>query len=100
MRYPRHGAPVCPRHGGSAPQVVAAAKRRRDEETARQAVATYGLPRQVPPDVALLEEVHRTAGHVEWLGQLVQLADTTQLTQRGEQGVTVESVWLDMYRKE
>jgi hypothetical protein len=38
---------------------------------AERAVATYGLPREIDPRAALLEEVHRTAGHVAWLGQLV-----------------------------
>lgn len=38
---------------------------------AARAVATYGLPRNIDPHSALLEEVHRTAGHVEWLGQVV-----------------------------
>lgn len=36
------------------------------------ATATLGLPREVDPGQALLEEVHRTAGHVAWLG--VQVA--------------------------
>lgn len=31
------------------------------------ATVTYGLPREVDPSQALLEEVHRTAGHVAWL---------------------------------
>lgn len=31
------------------------------------AVATYGLPREIDPSEALLEEVFRTAGHVAWI---------------------------------
>lgn len=98
--WPRKGSAVCKRHGGNAPQVKAAAKRRQDEEKAAKAVATFGLPREISPDAALLEEVHRTAGHVAWLGELVQLADTSQLTQRGEQGIITESVWLKLYQDE
>lgn len=94
------GATVCATHGGRAPQVKAAAKRRQDEEKAAKAVATYGLPREISPDAALLEEVWRTAGHVQWLSELVQLADPGSLTQRGEQGVVVESVWVKLYRDE
>lgn len=46
------------------------------EEKARKAVVTLGLPRVVSPTDALLEEVHRTAGHVAWLAQKVQELDT------------------------
>lgn len=42
------------------------------EEKARKAVVTLGLPRAVSPADALLEEVHRTAGHVAWLAARVQ----------------------------
>jgi hypothetical protein len=94
------GATVCATHGGRAPQVKAAAKRRQAEEKAAKAVVTYGLPREISPDAALLEEVWRTAGHVQWLGELVQLADASQLTQRGEQGIVTASVWVDLYQRE
>lgn len=52
------------------------AKQRLAEEKARKAVVTLGLPRAVSPADALLEEVHRTAGHVEWLAQKVRELDT------------------------
>lgn len=58
----------------------AAAKRRLEEEAARKALATLGLPVEVSPSEALLEEVHRTAGHVAWLGRKVQELDETTLT--------------------
>lgn len=70
--WPMHGSTVCAQHGGKAPQVMAAAQRRLAEQAAVVAAATYGLPREVDPGQALLEEVHRTAGHVAWLG--VQVA--------------------------
>lgn len=57
----------CKRHGGSTPTHAVAARR----ELARQAVAAYGLPRDIPADIALLEEVARTAGHVQALAQMV-----------------------------
>lgn len=59
--HPGHGA--CKLHGGSTPTHRSAAQ----AELARRAVTTYGLPRDIGPAVALLEEVHRTAGHVSWL---------------------------------
>lgn len=57
----------CKLHGGSTPTHVAHAGR----ERARQAVATFGLPQDIDPRDALLQEVHRSAGHVAWLGELV-----------------------------
>ncbi|MBB4702217.1 hypothetical protein [Sphaerisporangium siamense] len=57
----------CRKHGGNTPNHVTAAR----AEEARRAVATYGLPRTIDPAAALLEEVHRTAGHVTWLGEKV-----------------------------
>lgn len=35
------------------------------------AVESFGLPREVDPHSALLEELHRTAGAVTWLGAVV-----------------------------
>ncbi|KAB2347324.1 hypothetical protein [Actinomadura rudentiformis] len=40
---------------------------------------TYGLPREVDPGQALLEEVHRTAGHVAWLGMRVAELEESEL---------------------
>ncbi len=47
---------------------------------ARQAVVTYGLPVDVSPTEALLEEVRWTAGHVAWLRGVVQSIDRDALT--------------------
>ncbi|MCG5464212.1 hypothetical protein MED01_002377 [Micromonospora sp. MED01] len=66
------GANRCRFHGGAAPQVKAAAERRTQTALAEQAVKTFGLPREVDPRDALLEEVHRTAGAVAWLHEQVQ----------------------------
>ncbi|WP_272495202.1 HGGxSTG domain-containing protein [Nocardioides bruguierae] len=65
------GQRVCRLHGGRAPQALAAATRRRDERQALLAAETFGLPREVDPHTALLEELHRTAGAVAWLSALV-----------------------------
>jgi hypothetical protein len=114
-RWPVKGAKVCATHGGRAPQVLAAAERRRIEQAAELAVATYGLPREVAPDVALLEEVHRTAGHVAWLGKVVAGLDQDDLVwglaEEAEKGSgefpgtdrtskAAPNVWLDLYQRE
>jgi hypothetical protein len=62
---------VCRAHGGGAPQVKAARARRDVEREAARQVATLGLPIDVSPTEALLQEVQWTAGHVHWLRQKV-----------------------------
>lgn len=77
---PMTGQRVCRLHGGGAPQNRRAAARRVAEERAAQAVATLGLPVDVSPTEALLEEVRWTAGHVQWLrGKVAELEDDRQL---------------------
>ncbi|MGI5162734.1 hypothetical protein ACQEU3_47010 [Spirillospora sp. CA-253888] len=117
MRWPKNGVAVCPRHGGHAPQVVAAAERRKQEAEAAAAVATFGLPRDVDPGTALLEEVQRTAGHVAWLGQMVAALDTGEvvwgvveeidrpITDNGGGGLEVKRkaqphTWVQLYQQE
>lgn len=68
---PLPGQRVCRMHGGSTPVALAAAKRRLDERKAILAVEAFGLPREIDPHSALLEELHRTAGAVQWLGAVV-----------------------------
>lgn len=91
-RWAIRGGVVCPAHGGSAPHVRRAGRRRAERDKAVQAVATLGLRRDVSPHEALLEEVHRTAGHVAWLGQVVGELDKGDV-ERG-------SGWVDVYRDE
>lgn len=61
------GQTVCASHGGSAPQNRAAAQRRLDELKALEAVENFGLSREIDAKDALLEELYRTAGAVDWL---------------------------------
>lgn len=65
------GQTVCRMHGGSNPAAINAAQARLEQRKAVRAVETFGLPREVDPHSALLEELHRTAGAVEWLGAIV-----------------------------
>lgn len=62
------GAGRCSSHTGSTRNGRKAAQK----EIARQEVARFALPREVDPSVALLEEVHRTAGWVAWLTARVE----------------------------
>lgn len=115
------GATVCRVHGGSAPQVKAAAQRRVQTEDARKAVATFGLPVDTEPMQALVDELRRTAGHVAWLGALIaglshgevagdgpvgQMvphsgSGLVQILPGSAGGVTVApSVWVDLYQAE
>ncbi len=64
--------------GESRSHRVAAAKQRVAGE-----MATLGYPIEVDPGVALLQEVHRTAGHVAWLGE--QVRDAPLSTERSAQ---------------
>lgn len=86
-----HGTPSkfgrCKLHGGATPSHVKHAKKLE----ASAAAQTFGLPREVDPEVALLEEIHRTAGHVAWLGQKVASLD---------EGEVVSTIWHEIYAQE
>ncbi|MGX1514015.1 hypothetical protein [Streptomyces collinus] len=105
------GIGPCKLHGGMTPAHVTAAR----NERARQAVVVYGLPREIDPAAALLEEVHRTAGHVAWLAAkvaehdeedlvwgLVEEADktATEFPGRDLKHAARPNVWLDLYQRE
>lgn len=113
--WPIKGGRVCIKHGGKAKQVRAAAERRIAEVKLDAAVKTYGLPLDVSPTDALLDEVKWTAGHVAWLRARVQEFEESTLAwgtrsvvdkQGGEfPGVdTTEAaappVLLDLYQRE
>jgi len=75
------GTTVCRSHGGAAPQVRAAGKRRKEleEAHAKQArlAALFGAPRDIEPSQALLDLVSWTAGEVEfWRNEVRELAAT------------------------
>jgi hypothetical protein len=75
-------------------------------------VELFGLPREVEPHEALLEEVWRTAGHVEWLGGVIGELEPKQLvhgitkTVQFRDGTrTVEAraainLWVKLYQEE
>lgn len=69
--YHRRDGTVCGKHGGNARQVREKDAKRTAEKKVKALVATYGLPVEITPEQAILDEVHRTAGHVAWLEQQV-----------------------------
>ncbi len=90
----------CKFHGGASPNGEKFAMR----ERARHTVDTLGLPADIDPQTALLEEVQRTAGHVRWLADLVAELDESGLKQITDdaRGRIWEkpSVWMEMYQAE
>lgn len=79
-RFATPGGKTCVMHGSSTRKAKAAAARRLEQEAAVAAVATLGLPREIDPGTALLEEVCRTAGIVAWLDAKVRALDEDSLT--------------------
>jgi hypothetical protein len=86
------GGTVCRYHGGGAPQVKAAAEQRLLFRRAVLEAETLGLPREIDPHTALLEELHRTAGAVQWLAAVVADLERAQ--------VAGDSVWVRLYGDE
>lgn len=110
-RPPAVGQLVCLLHGAGSPQALKATKRRLEYAAAVEAVRTFGLPVDVSPTDALLEEVRWTAGHVRWLRERVQELEGDEVvwgqvrvkTGGEDAGTTSEarpSVWVDLYHRE
>lgn len=71
---------VCRMHGGSQKSARAKADRARAEEEAKRQATILGLPRDVSPSEALLEEIRWSAGHVDWLrGKVQEIEDVRDL---------------------
>lgn len=99
-----HGQTICRMHGGKAKQNLNAAARRLEDEVARAAVVTLGLPVDISPSDALLDEVRRTAGHVFWLLAKVQSEDggafVPMKSEDSHPGNGLQSVWYRTYQAE
>ncbi len=104
-RTPHPGSNVCVKHGAAkgTPAAAAAARRREQQRKAKEmerVVVTYGMAREVDPGLALLEEVHRTAGHVAWLGHAVSQLQPSELFQYDDRGFQKDAVIVQMYARE
>lgn len=112
------GVGWCKLHGGNSPTGEAHAAKQRIAAS----MPAYGAPINIGPHEAILEEVHRTAGHVQWLHEMIQWlgrspdTDVTDeeleevgivpmghaadaITQATLQGIK-PSIWLQMYQAE
>jgi hypothetical protein len=98
-------------HGGKSPLALSAAERRKESRMALLAVETFGLPREVDAHTALLEELYRTVGAVEWLGAVVADLErhdvvwgTTKIKEGGDDRGTTEAaavnVWVQLWQAE
>lgn len=108
---PIRGASTCRMHGSSTPAARAKAAANVAREEAERAVQTLGLPREIDPGRALLEEVWRTAGAVAWLEAKVrELGEhdlvwgmTKQKDGGDDRGTTYEakpSIWYELWIRE
>jgi len=90
------GTGSCRIHWGNTP-----ANNQREAKTqAIQKAIIYGAPLNISPDVALLQEVHRTAGHVAWLqAQVAEFESTKDLHTLSAQGIR-PSIIIEMYQTE
>lgn len=90
------GVGACWRHGGRTPGHTIKAVR----EAAMQKMVIYGSPKDVDPDTAVMQELARTAGHVEWLRQRIEdLEDPEKLKEVSAFGVG-PNFWLKLYKEE
>lgn len=96
-----HKQGYCRLHGGSTPTQV----KRVHQDLAKAAVVSYGLAREIDPHSALLEELHRTAGHVAWLQMKVGELEEGGMygPVGGGQGgfpSTEPHIWIKLYQEE
>lgn len=91
---------VCRFHGGAAPQVRAAVESRRSSQRAERAVAEFALARDIEPQRALLEALHRWAGVVAYLGGVIgdfTSDDDLKQLSRGSEQFERPAVWVELY---
>lgn len=91
----------CKKHGGATKLYGEQVQKIR----AYRSVEQYGLPVEIDPHTALIQELERTVGHVEWLRIRVGELQTAAMhgPVGGGQGAIPEekaNIWIEMYRAE
>lgn len=94
-RTPHLGIGKCWLHGGRSPSHIIAAERIKLEREALQ----YGGPIEIDPHEALIQEVYRSAGHVQFLAEKVQALEDEELVESSLAG-RVPSLWIRWYAEE
>jgi hypothetical protein len=95
-----HGTTVCHYHGAKAPQVRAKGEERLQQERARRAAELLGIPTEIDPHSALLQELHRSVGVVEWLAKQVQQAGTVLYVDEDGNEKNKTNVWFREWQRE
>lgn len=85
----------CKFHGGNSPSLKTAAAR----EEAAAAIAALGAPVEIDAEKALLQELWRTQGHVEWLREQIAELSQGDMIYLTDQGFKPRA-FLDVYQKE
>ena len=85
----------CKNHGGSTPAGIVYASRVAQESKLLQ----YGGPIELDPHQALLNEVYRSAGHVQWLEDKVRLLTDGDMSEETIAG-KVPNFWIRWYTDE
>jgi hypothetical protein len=99
------GSGHCRYHGGAMPNHTKKAQLARAEEEMRVQNMIYGTPiEEISPEEAILQELARTAGHVQWLYEKMQevgeeRGQDAPLEQSTKLGRT-PAVWVDLYQRE
>lgn len=90
------GVGACKLHGGATSTHNKAAV----INHARQQAVIYGAPIEIDSDTAVLQELYRTAGHVEWLRQqVVELEDETKVLKLTTAGIKPNAI-IELYQQE
>jgi hypothetical protein len=97
MRNPKRHHKVCPAHGGNAPQIRAAAERRRQAEAIGEATQFYAIPVESDPNTAMNDLLRVKTGEVLYLKTLVNGLDEDDLKQIDRSGSFEKpAVWVEM----
>ena len=97
-RLAEHGTSVCHFHGAKAPQVAAKGEERLAEQKAQRAAQLLGIPIEIDPHSALLNELHRTAGLVQFLAE--QIENDRSVMKVDSNGNRQATEWFRLWQQE